>query len=267
MNRYEEYEIGRFVFVPGRDIYPIYIRLKPETLDRPGILAKILEVLTSRGIPVMHAKISRPSLGKPIKFLVFIDLTRKIDQLDKIINEIKQLVFVEHVAYEEPVFKGFAAFGRLFPLTMFGERAIVLRRVFYEAMIKHLRRRLGTGLEAILYHIGFEAGKRVYDAHVQMVGKNTFRLIKSGEVLFTQMGFGRIKVTDMYLEEARMRIIVYDSFECELFRGEGRPMSNLIRGMMAGWVSRLLKRDISVKEVRCVAKGDPYCEFVVEAVS
>jgi len=267
MDRCEEYEIGRFVFVPGRDIYPIYIRLKPETLDRPGILAKIFEVLTSREISVIHAKISRPSPGKSIKFLVFVDLTGKIDQLDKIINEAKQLDFVEYVAYEEPVFKGFAAFSRLFPLTMFGERSIVLRRFFYEAMIKHLRRKLGTGLEAILYHIGFEAGKRVYDAHVRMAGENAFRLIKSGEVMFTQMGFGRIKATDVYLGEARMRVIVYDSFECELFRGEGKPMSNLIRGIIAGWVSRLFKREVSVKEVKCIAKGDPYCEFVVEAVS
>ena len=147
---------------------------------------------------------------------------------------------------------------------MFGERAIVLRRVFYEAMIKHLRRRLGTGLEAILYHIGFEAGKRVYDAHVQMVGKNTFRLIRSGEVLFTQMGFGRIKVTDMYLEEARMRVIVYDSFECELFRGEGRPMSNLIRGMMAGWFSGFFNKEVTAIETKCIAKGDPYCQFKIK---
>ena len=76
-----------------------------------------------------------------------------------------------------------------------------------------------------------------------------------------------MKVVDLYMELAKGKVIVYDSFECELFRGSDRPRSNLVRGMIAGWATELFKRKVSVKEVKCIAKDDPYCEFVIEATS
>ena len=82
-------------------------------------------------------KISRPSPGESIKILLFIDLTGRAEEINKIVNEARSFEFVERVDYEEPIFRGFAAFSKFLPLTMFGHRAIILKRPFYEAMIKH----------------------------------------------------------------------------------------------------------------------------------
>ena len=58
----------------------------------------------------------------------------------------------------------------------------------------------------------------------------------------------------------RFVIRLHGNFECTPFIGtRDRPVSHLIRGALAG-------REFRVREVKCIAKGDEYCEFIIEPV-
>ena len=60
-------------------------------------------------------------------------------------------------------------------------------------------------------------------------------------------------------------IRLYGNFECTPFKGKrDRPMSHLIRGGLAGVFREAYGREFMVREVKCIAKGDEYCEFVIE---
>ena len=53
---------------------------------------------------------------------------------------------------------------------------------------------------------------------------------------------------------------LHGNFECTPFIGtRDRPVSHLIRGALAG-------KEFRVREVKCIAKGDEYCEFIIEPV-
>ena len=68
---------------------------------------------------------------------------------------------------------------------------------------------------------------------------------------------------------ASLRFVMrlHGNFECTPFIGKkDRPVSHLIRGGLAGVFKEAYGRDFRVREVKCIAKGDEYCEFIIEPV-
>ena len=44
------------------------------------------------------------------------------------------------------------------------------------------------------------------------------------------------------------------------------PLSHFVRGHLSGFLSGLLNAKVRAVERRCIAAGDPYCEFYLEEV-
>ena len=42
------------------------------------------------------------------------------------------------------------------------------------------------------------------------------------------------------------------------------PSSHMFRGMLAGVIEEIANRQVISLEEKCIAKGDPYCQFVVK---
>lgn len=256
------YELGRFVFLSSREIHAFHIRVSPEALLIPGILVRILQIFSSKAIPLVHIKLSRPAINYPIEILIFADFTNKKQLLNNIMRKLKELDMVQHVEYIAPIFRGFVAYNGLFPLTIFNERAIILRKPLYEAFIKLLRDELGSGYTAWLYQLGTEMGKNAYKSHREIIqSDDPDKMVRFAEALFAQIGFGKLRVRSLDIKGKRALVRVYNSFECELFRDSNEPSSYLIKGMLKGWFSSLFKANIKISEIKCIAKGDPYCEF------
>jgi predicted hydrocarbon binding protein len=53
-----------------------------------------------------------------------------------------------------------------------------------------------------------------------------------------------------------------NNFECEGQQSD-KPNSQFIRGHIAGLFSNMLNEDLDCRETKCMALGDPYCEFVI----
>ena len=79
-------------------------------------------------------------------------------------------------------------------------------------------------------------------------------------------GWGRVELVRCDLHAANIVLRLYDSFECKVFRDIGRPASQFIRGHLSGLLSGLLGAEVRAIETKCIAKGDPYCEFYTERV-
>ena len=53
-------------------------------------------------------------------------------------------------------------------------------------------------------------------------------------------------------------------WECEIQKGlVDKPASYLLRGILTGFFESLLRKKVLVNETRCVAVGDPYCQFEI----
>jgi len=58
---------------------------------------------------------------------------------------------------------------------------------------------------------------------------------------------------------------VWDLMDCTPFRGkEKKTTSHYFRGIVSGFISKLADKRIVFIETKCIAKGDPYCEFRTE---
>lgn len=77
------------------------------------------------------------------------------------------------------------------------------------------------------------------------------------------MNWGKISFQDIDFENGTGKITVIDSFEC-LEQKHTQPSCHFLRGFLAGFLSELFSKDISVTVVKCAGKGDEYCEFAFE---
>ncbi|RLE59159.1 MAG: hypothetical protein DRJ32_05145 [Thermoprotei archaeon] len=261
------YEIGRIVHLPGRSIYGFFVTLSSHTLEEPGILVKLGKVFSDAKLSIVHLEIPRPIENNPISMMFFIDFTGREDEVNAILNLIKKFEFVEHVELVEPQFNGLIVDTILFPLTLFSERVIMFRLPAIKALILGLKERIGEAYSSLLYQIGVEIGERVFESHLKLTGtRDPDMLTKICQALFQVVGYGVLKFIELDVENKRSRVRVWNSFECELYDESTQPRGYMISGILAGWHMGLFKtKFLSSKEKKCIAMGDPYCEFTIEA--
>ncbi|MGC8836604.1 MAG: V4R domain-containing protein, partial [Infirmifilum sp.] len=134
----------------------------------------------------------------------------------------------------------------------------------YEGFIKGGYERFGSAFAVMLYLMGFEAGRKAFvDYYSVFHDFNTLQKVVTAA--FQMLGYGVPEVVMVDDNAHRAVVRVYDSFECELFKGADNVRSGFIRGFIAGFLAGHwnVKR-VFAREVKCIARGDPYCEFHVE---
>ena len=72
----------------------------------------------------------------------------------------------------------------------------------------------------------------------------------------------------MDCNKPRVRVTIHSSI-AEEWSNVGRPVCHMVRGFLAGMVQYMAdeigkKEKIVGKEIKCIAKGDEYCEYVAE---
>ncbi|RLE60424.1 MAG: hypothetical protein DRJ35_03355 [Thermoprotei archaeon] len=256
------FDLSRAFIDENRRLGGLVIILSPESLYEAGILKNILDIFAKNSIPILQLNTSKTS-GEKVSILIFYELKDK-EFHKNIINIIKnQIPHVEDVKVINEVMPGVIIDDVNFPVTVLNERAILLRKPLYKEMLLYFKRKLGSIGNVYLYHVGYSWGKAAAESHMKLAKGDIKRAIDIGSRFFHSVGFGRMKIKNFNMQLGRITIDVYDSFECEVIKEEGirKPSSELVRGILSGWFSSLLRYKIVFKETKCIALGDEYCEF------
>lgn len=179
-------------------------------------------------------------------------------------ESLKNFPIFKRVELIRPVVDGLLIDTCSFPQLLAGERTVVFRRANYEAWIRKMREKYGNAFNAILYHIGFEAGKNVHTKVSRKFGVDDLNLLRIALEFAKVLGYGVFVVDKFSSREVIVR--AYGNFECELFENTGKTESHLVRGMISGFMASMWgveMDDVETRETKCIAKGDPYCEFHV----
>ena len=259
----EAYEIGRVVSVPGSRPYFFYLTLDPAAMAAVGVLEKIAHEFAREGVPILQLGTSTLGPGRPLAIIIAADLKGREELARELAERLKRIEYVRNVKLSPPIADGVALDTFSFPLTLLGIRAVVFREPVYRGLIAGGWERFGVPYAILLYTVGYEAGRLAYADHMRVVTKSA--AVRFAEAAFQISGFGRLEITRLD-DRAREAVIrVYDSFECQLFPGAGEIRGNFIRGIIAGWLAGYWgvgeEEEVFAREVRCVAKGDPYCEY------
>ncbi|MCD6469268.1 hypothetical protein J7L29_00510 [Candidatus Bathyarchaeota archaeon] len=258
--------VSRFLFLPGRKLYGFLVEAEP----KPGVLSRISAVPAWHDATILYISYAMPPEGgENIVGLSFVDLTDADVSAEELAEEVLHIKGVKDVKVINPEIEGFIADNISGILQIGDDRCIILRRQGYRGLITNIREKFGTGGEAFLYYIGFETGVEYGKSHREIGLKlgvaDPVRILKViGGSLFSCVGFGRAEVVNASANPPEATIRIYDSFECELGLESGGPYSHLIRGMLAGVLTVIFNRRMRAEERKCIASGDPYCEFTIK---
>ena len=252
---------GRGFKFDGRDVLGLLVRMREEALYGVGIMSRISKALSEMGIPILTAKVGF-SDGS-LDFFLVLDLTGNPVDEKALAERISGIPYVYEVVPIPPLKGGVIVDDYHFPPTLFGERMLMLRFPVLEAMIKGGYETFGRIYAVWLYHVGFRIGRDTFASQLLMFNTRSVELFDLSASFFKHDGFGIMEVRRVDLEGRKAVIRVYDSFECSMFKGLGKPMGHFVRGMLAGWASEFFGKELSAKETKCLANGDEYCEFEI----
>ena len=249
------------IYAPGRHISQLAL----EVVNRPGAMAAIAKLMGDLGINILSGCVWAEPGEERARWVFFVDLTGTGVGPDELAKRLRSLDVVSEAMVVEHRVGELAVDTYSFPIVFLTRRAVLLDVAGVAAMLDWIDRTFGSGGHAILFDMGHEAGRAITGALVAKFGLSKRSAFEAFMALCTAMGYFKYEITSFDPEERRATIRLYSSFECEPFRGrDNRPRSHLVRGMVAGALEVALGGPVSVREVKCVAKGDDYCEFVIE---
>ncbi len=150
-------------------------------------------------------------------------------------------------------------------LVLMGARAGVIPIDSTRALFEAVRRYWGPAGEAFLYHMGVAAGKDSYGklaAMASLDGRDMLELFLG--MLRTSGWISWYEIVE-FDEGERVVIRLRGSFECAGQRSATKR-SNILRGVLTGFVSAIWGTPTVGEEVKCEAVGDPYDEISIRAM-
>lgn len=173
----------------------------------------------------------------------------------------------------EPVFQNMRINSEQGAITVSDERYVMYRGdSMAVALRKQLEKVLGASTPTIIYQFGKACGSA--DARY-MFGKlgveDPALRLALGPVSFAMGGYAKVKI----LPQSKPApddsfILVYDhpnSYEAQAFINAGietdKPVDHMNAGYSAGWCGEAFGLKLEAKEIRCRARGDDQCLFVM----
>lgn len=112
--------------------------------------------------------------------------------------------------------------------------------------------------KVFMYHVGLVIGRVLKEILPALPDEE---VIERALLLIGGSGLGKGILT-RYSSHNHCVIKMRDSFECIGLKSK-RPASYFFRGVMSGLLGELWKAEVIASEVKCIARGDGYCEFLV----
>jgi len=247
------------VHAPGRRIAELVVVVE----NVPGALAKVSGLMAEMGINILTNLGMAKAFEKEAVWSSFIDLTDTGLEVEDVVERLRKLDVVLDVKCSEEV--GELLVDTLhFPVMLDRDRHVLLRVETFGKAFGRLFDIFGSGAVTIIYQMGRESGMSKAEKVMReygLKGVDALRVILKERVA-KGWCIPEIEVFNEKKNEAVIK--VYELFECLPFKGKLKePRSHLARGYIAGVFKAIFGVDCMVTETECLAKGDPYCRFIV----
>ena len=256
-------QIPSFLVIPEGKLVDFLI----VTDGRPQPLERVLQILDMFKADIVNGVIT--PIHEERFFEGFLDVTNLKISYEELFNALSRIDGVKEVKHGE-VTENFNALT-CSPLIPYAgtSRLVMFRLEHIGNFIHSLKENWGSGGEVFLYHLGMEAGKDSIKTFKKTLKIPWRKLIGYLPQLSRNLGwYTEFKLVKLNEEERKAIVRFYDLFECKIVEGKlNRSNSQWMRGLLAGAFKELFETEVDVKEVKCIAKGDKYCEFTVTPAS
>lgn len=155
----------------------------------------------------------------------------------------------------------------------FGQKVVLLRRDVFGLIRGELSRVAGPAANVIISLAGRKVGTEEGQAlavkaeALGLNGPQVFPGFIKTAVEETNMGIGKIRVSDLNSQDGRADITVVNCFESDRPGGSPKPTCFFTLGYLEGIFSKLTGKDLRGREVACNAKGDSVCRFTLNQLA
>ncbi len=251
-------------FEQGRKFAEFYIEMEPS----PSAMERVLSVFEQYGVDVKEGAIYTSTNPRSARvFGGFLDITDSRAGVEELKEVLESLEGVYEVDILASPFPSLAVCAMHYPLTVLNEECVVFRRSTWEGLLRRLHEKFSSAANIIMYQagIGTALRKDIAPSTRYALGLGIDQHLNIFRGLAQALGWGRYEIVEVDHKKPSMRLRMYQHFECEPFRGTtNEPRAHFMRGHLEASFKRLFGKEFRAKEVLCVAKGDPYCEIVVE---
>ena len=254
------HELSCGIIAPNRRLAQFCFTLK----NVPGALAKVADKMAKHGINILSGHTTALP-GEELGYVTFFaDLTGLDIDMSAFLEQLRSMDVVENVVMLEPEIPGLIVDVAHFPLRFLGQDVVIIDLVMVGSMFSRLYEVFETGASVILYEMGYRAGRTTAE-EIMRYGLRGLEALRAIMAFGIARGWCVPELVEWDEEAPRLVMRLWDNFECKPVAGKkDRPNSHLMRGIIAGLLEVLTGKKVKVKEVKCVAKGDDYCEFVAE---
>ena len=228
--------------------------------NMPGMIAKIAKVFFENNINILYGV---HSVNKNLGYWIFLaDVTNIKKPLEHVVGELRNIKGVLEVNYGINNVGNMVINPYSFTIVLsygIGKASVFPVNVLKKAF-KDLKSKWGIAASVFLYHIGYYMGN-VLGTMFKNEKFEPENVLKAFLEYLKSLGFFgsyNIKIFSPINRIATVKI--YDSIECTNLVSS-KPASHFLRGVFGGIFSTIFKKEVTVYETKCVAKGDRYCEF------
>ncbi len=252
--------ITAFMYIPKKS----YFLLNLEIRNRLGDLAAVSNVLAQSGIEILSGSFTRGAVGNPGRWQVFVqplNANFTSEELKRLVVSCPDVVGCQIKESRE----GLLVDSVTFPIKISsGQRAMIIRNDVWEGMLQKTREKFGSGGDVIIYEQGNMAGRMSGRELLAALGRDFLtKQLDQVIAMYQALGWGRAKILNFVQSPMTLSIRMWESAECMGQKSE-KATGHFIRGHIVGHVEEIFGVECKCVETSCLAKGDPYCEFVLE---
>lgn len=253
-------KLGTFVSDGDRNIYAFELVV----WNKPGVVYAIGRELKKRNVNILHLVHSDAERDIVSIFIVG-DFTEASSKPEEILRDFKENKNFIRVSPANKVLN-YLYSTSLFPIIINESRVILIGPAFINGVIHNLRKNLGSEMASnILFHLGYgigEQGFARYAAPLNLTPEDIDVLIELTGALFVSHGWARLK--GYKVEDNRITVDFIDMWECYFQKMRGEAIgSYLFKGILSAIFQCLYKRNVDVRETRCITRGDDVCRFEI----
>jgi predicted hydrocarbon binding protein len=246
--------------VKGRSLAHFVLTLR----NHVGVLQGVSSLTSKHQVNILSGYHEIPA-GSDALWSFFADMTDADVSADQLSSEYAQLPSVLDVKFRASSF-GFIADFFNFPVTLNTHPLLMVTVDSMMTVFRHMREMLGEKVACVVIHqMGVSSGEAIYRAFEARFGRQASREeLEEFLHLVRCTGWGWETLTELHMETSTAKVTFAGSVECLFFSGSSQPQSQFVRGTYSGFFSGLFGKIVEADEVRCVAKGDSICEFLLK---
>lgn len=153
-------------------------------------------------------------------------------------------------------------------------RNVLVTEDFIVGLIEGLEEEVGPASSVVMYNIGKEWGIRdaeffekwfqqEYEYPRNAHEMNLLYVLEAWWWPFTTQGWGNWDVDLSEQKNGFMFVNIFDSAVARTLGDVGKPVCHIYAGLMAGFFSRFINKQLNCIEIQCYSMGETYCKFLL----